>query len=141
MTGAFRTATGKKTAPHTTLRGARASVRFVNWQRRLAPSPMVEANTPNTESCHAKVLTSPLIPIGANDDTFTYAFRIVRELEMPLVCVLKIAGSRPNRLCEPRNLTFIESLKRSRIAGRDNLLSQHRVTCLGRLVTCSELHM
>ena len=59
----------------------------------MAPNPMVEANAPNTESSHSKVLAFRLIPVGANDDAFTYAVRVVQELEMPVVCVLKITGS------------------------------------------------
>ena len=52
-------------------------------ERRLAPSPMVQADAPKTESSHAKVLTFR---------------RPCRARIGDAYCVLKVTGSGPNRI-------------------------------------------
>ena len=107
---------------------ADASVRFVDWERRLVLSAMVEADVPNTESTHAEVLTFRLIPVGTNDVAFKYAIRVVRELEMRTVCVedhwVRAKSSVRTKKCDSYGV--VAMIKRPRIAGRHNLLSQQR---------------
>ena len=60
---------------------AGAGVRFVDWERRWALSPWLKLALQHRVQSRQSA-DFRLIPVGSNDDAFTYVVRVARELEI-----------------------------------------------------------